>query len=115
MSPSPPPPGSSRPLTPEDLGIDPTAVEILVGRIYVRDRAMAVRIENIVLAESMRGRQSLLGMIETLIATARGGGMKGLVIEGLSPGNTILVKILVRRHGAILTPQRTIVISRPLE
>ena len=79
--------GQSRPLTASDLGLAEGAVERLAGRVSVRGQQMTVRVENIRIAESMRGQQSLAGMLNNLRTIARQGGMNRLVIEGVSVGN----------------------------
>ena len=104
----------SRRLVAADLGIADNAVERLAGRISVQGRQMTVRIENVRIFENMQGQYSVPGVMNKLLATARGGGMHGLVIEGVGVGNARLAKILVERYGAIFTPQRTLSITLPL-
>lgn len=107
--------GQSRPLTASDFGLAEGAVERLAGRISVRGQQMTVRVENIVVAEGMRGQQSLASAINNLRTMARQGGMNRLTIEGVSVGNADLARILARRYGGTYTPQRTIIINLPIE
>ena len=102
-------------MTASDLGLAEDAVERLAGRVSVRGQQMTVRVENIRIAKSMQGQQSLASMIDNLRTIARQGGMNRLVIEGVSIENPDLAHVLVRRFGGTYTPQRTIVINLPLE
>ena len=110
-----PAPGRSRPLTADDLGLPTGAIARLAGSLFVRGRELTVRVETIEIVEGQQGRTSIGTVIGTLHSLAREAGMDLLVIEGVSLNNPRLSRVLIRRHGAIVTPQRTLVMSFPLE
>jgi hypothetical protein len=110
-----PPSGRSRPLTAADLGLPDVAVEHLGGSLSVRGQRLTVRLESIEISRPMRGRIPLARVVDRLSEVARLGGMSELVIEGVSVGNMRLSSVLVRRFRAVLTSQRTLVISLSLE
>lgn len=112
----PPASGTQRPLTPQDIGINPAAIELLAGSIGRRGNTVTVQVQNIKIPKNSRGKfGSPFDVLDQLAANARSCGATHLKIQGLSVGNAELAKVLTARYGFEYTPQRTLELTIPLQ